>query len=584
MKTPVRYIFLPAMLLMFSFGARAQNKYIDSLKKVLPIQKADSNKVKTLINLSESYKFFAPDSALAYGKRGLSISEKLNFDWGIFWSIVAINKALYLLGNYALELDYAFKAYPLGTKLNDPQAFGWSNGMMGDCYSNLGEYSTALSYYRKILRAAEKPKRSDDLPFLYSALVPVFINLHQNDSALIYAKKGYELLKQNPSLNKGDYDSKYAKSFLFRYLGEAYAGKADYDSSLFYYRLSLSFYESIGMASLKIDVYIDMAMAYKEKNRLDSATLYAKKALTEKMIKAYPVALLKAANTLTAIYELQKRPDSTLKYLRIAFSVKDSLFNRGKTVAIQNVFLKEEEKKRAVREAETTLQNRYRTYLLVALLAISFIIAGVIIRNRRIKLLQNIRNSIADDLHDDIGSTLSSICIMSELAKAKSPEALSLLASIEESTNTIQENMSDIVWAVNPQNDRFKNVLQRMKQFASEILDAKNIELDFTSDASLSELKITMGQRKNLYLFFKEAINNAAKYSEAKKVFVSISQRDRQVEMNIVDDGKGFDTANIFGGNGMSTLKKRGAELCADFKIQSLLKEGTVVKLKFKIT
>jgi two-component system sensor histidine kinase UhpB len=584
MKTPVRYICLSAMLLMFSFGARAQNKYIDSLKKALPIQKADSNKVKTLINLSESYKFFAPDSALAYGKRALSISEKINFDRGIFWSIVAINKALYLLGNYALELDYAFKAYPLGTKLNDPQAFGWSNGMMGDCYSNLGEYSTALSYYRKILRVAEKEKLSNDLPFLYSALVPVFINLHQNDSALVYAKRGYELLKQNPSLNKGDYDSKYAKSFSFRYLGEAYAGKADYDSSLFYYRLSLPFYENIWMASLKIDVYIDMAIAYKEKNRLDSATWYAKKALTEKMIKAYPVALLKAANTLTAIYELQKRPDSTLKYLRIAFSVKDSLFNRGRTVAVQNIFLKEDEKKRAVREAETKLQNRYRTYLLVALLLISFIIAGVIIRNRRIKQLQNMRNSIADDLHDDIGSTLSSISIMSELAKAKSPEASSLLTAIEESTGTIQENMSDIVWAVNPKNDRFENVLQRMNQFASEILDAKNIELDFTSHASLSTVKITMGQRKNLYLFFKEAINNAAKYSEAKKVSVSISQRDRQVEMNIIDDGKGFDTAKIFGGNGMSTLKKRGAELCADFKIQSLLNEGTVVKLKFKIT
>jgi signal transduction histidine kinase len=569
---------------MSSFGMHAQNKYIDSLKKVLPTQKADSNKVKTLINLSESYKFFSPDSALAYGQRALSLSEKLHSDADIFWSIVAINKALYLLGNYALELDYAFKAYPLGTKLNDPQAFGRSNGMMGDCYSNLGEYSTALSYYRKILWVAEKEKLSNDLPFLYSALVPVFINLHQNDSALVYAKKGYELLKQNSSLNKGDYDSKYAKSFSSRYLGEAYAGKADYDSSLFYYRLSLPFYENIWMASLKIDVYIDMAIAYKEKNRLDSATWYAKKALTEKMIKAYPVALLKAANTLTAIYELKNKPDSTLKYLRIAFGIKDSLFNRGKTVAVQNIFLKEEEKKRAVQDAETTLQNRYRTYTLVALLIILFIVAGIIIRNKRIKQLQNMRNSIADDLHDDIGSTLSSIGIMSELAKAKSPEALSLLASIEESTIAMQENMSDIVWAVNPKNDRFENVLQRMNQFASEILEAKNIALDFTSDASLSALRITMEQRKNLYLFFKEAINNAAKYSDAKNVSVCITQKDHQVEMNISDNGKGFDTSKIFNGNGISTLRKRGAELCADFKIQSLIKEGTVVKLKFKIT
>ena len=131
------------------------------------------------------------------------------------------------------------------------------------------------------------------------------------------------------------------------------------------------------------------------------------------------------------------------------------------------------------------------------------------------------RNSIADDLHDDIGSTLSSISIMSELAKAKSPEASPLLASIGESTISMQENMSDIVWAIKSENDRFENVLQRMNQFASEILDAKNIALDFTSDASLSTSRLTMKQRKNLYLFFKEAINNAAKHSDAKKISVS---------------------------------------------------------------
>ena len=81
--------------------------------------------------------------------------------------------------------------------------------------------------------------------------------------------------------------------------------------------------------------------------------------------------------------------------------------------------------------------------------------------------------------------------------------------------------------------------------------------------------KLTMEQRKNFYLFFKEAINNAAKYSDAKKVSVCIAQKDHHVEMNISDDGKGFDTTKIFSGNGMNTLRKRAAELNADFKIIS---------------
>jgi signal transduction histidine kinase len=193
------------------------------------------------------------------------------------------------------------------------------------------------------------------------------------------------------------------------------------------------------------------------------------------------------------------------------------------------------------------------------------------------------RNSIADDLHDDIGSALSSISIMSELAKAKSPEASTLLASIEESTISMQENMSDIVWAIKSKNDSFENVLQRMNQFASEILDAKNIELHFESDASLSASKLSMKQRKNLYLFFKEAINNAAKHSDAKKIFVCIFKKDHHVDMIINDNGKGFDTNQTFHGNGMSTLKKRADELGGYFNIQSQINEGTVVEIKFKI-
>jgi len=144
--------------------------------------------------------------------------------------------------------------------------------------------------------------------------------------------------------------------------------------------------------------------------------------------------------------------------------------------------------------------------------------------------------------------------------------------------------MSDIIWAIKSNNDRFENVLQRMNQFASEILDAKNIAFDFKSDASLSALRLTMEKRKNFYLFFKEVINNIVKYADSKNVRVWISQKDHSVKMDISDDGKGFDTSKIFNGNGMSSLKKRAAELNGEFGIVSRINQGTDVQLTFKIT
>src|SRR5258707_544463 len=128
MKSFSRYIILITFMGLYAMPTKAQKHWLDSAKRVLRTQKADTNKVYALININSVYTVNAPDSALLYGQQALALAEKLDFDYGKFWSIVAINKALYPLGNYALELDYAFKAFPLGKKLNNAFTIGWANG------------------------------------------------------------------------------------------------------------------------------------------------------------------------------------------------------------------------------------------------------------------------------------------------------------------------------------------------------------------------------------------------------------------------------------------------------------------------
>jgi len=205
-------------------------------------------------------------------------------------------------------------------------------------------------------------------------------------------------------------------------------------------------------------------------------------------------------------------------------------------------------------------------------------------RINQILKVQAVRNRIAADLHDDIGSTLSSISIMSELAKVKSSDSLSLLKSIGESASAIQENMSDLVWVVNSKNDHFNNMVQRMKQFSSEILDAKSIAFHLICDEDVYDERLSMDQRKKVYLFFKEAINNAAKYSCAKQVNVHISSLNDQIILTIEDNGNGFNLNNGNSGNGLANFRRRADELKGIFSIHSAINEGTKIQLSFKIT
>jgi signal transduction histidine kinase len=575
MGIPGRRKLFAAILFFCSQFAFSQSKYLDSLHQLLQGQKEDSNKINLLTAIGTTNLYNNPETALAYAHKALILSTKLQYLPGLMNSGFILSSSYTTLGNYPLAIDYGYKTLTLAKKSRQPLQIIWANAQLAQCYFYLGDYKTSLQFDRNILAVVQK-YFPDSAAFVYSDLSKIFERTGHPDSALIYANKCYDQIK------KWQYQNWY--TVIYPVLGNAYASVKKYDSALYYLRMGIPICTIKENTTDLIDIYNSIANIYYILHNNDSVIHYAKNIVALKTTFSYPNGLLRAAEQLTEIYGSLNEPDSTLKYLRIASGIKDSLFNRDKTIAIQNIAYKEQEKQKAIEDAQLRLKNQFTLYFVIALCAIVLITGYVLFRLRRSKQLQNMRNSIANDLHDDIGSTLSSISILNELAKSKAPGAIPLLNSIGESTVTIQENMNDIVWAVNPGNDAFANVLQRMNQFAFEILDARNVETIIQNDDAVKNIRLTMVQRKNLYLFFKEVINNIAKHANAKKVMIQIHKKHNFLEMIIEDDGKGFNTIEVFHSNGMNTLKKRAIELNAVYTLSSKINSGTQVKLSFKIT
>jgi signal transduction histidine kinase len=144
------------------------------------------------------------------------------------------------------------------------------------------------------------------------------------------------------------------------------------------------------------------------------------------------------------------------------------------------------------------------------------------------------------------------------------------------------ESVNDMVWAINPQNDSFENIIKRMRTFASEILAAKDIAFHFDFDKNLVQSKLKMDIRRNFYLIFKEAVNNAAKYSQASNTYVMIWNRENNLKMTIRDDGSGFEMKTVKAGNGLANMQHRAELMKARFILESFPGKGTIVELEFK--
>lgn len=210
-------------------------------------------------------------------------------------------------------------------------------------------------------------------------------------------------------------------------------------------------------------------------------------------------------------------------------------------------------------------------------------------RLSRVRAMVAMRDRIALDLHDEVGSTLSSVAlfttVMGSSTRERPAEERAMLERIARNSAQAMEGMNDIVWSVNTRYERVSDVEDRMLAYAGPIAEAKDWDLAIEVEEAIRGIRLNMNERKNLYLIFKEAVNNAAKYAQCDRVEVRLQRRNGRVELSVTDNGVGFATeitsSIALGGNGVRSMTKRALDINGELTILPRPEGGTRITLRF---
>lgn len=531
------------------------NQALPFLKQALALvdRKDDqANYAGQLLNIGNTYNSMGEfRNAADYHLKSLTLFEEIKHERGQSFALQSLGNDFYELGQYRTAENYLLRSEKMKTRLGDKRGEMTSWMTLGCVYQQSGRYEGALKYFNHALARSRELK----------------IPLHEGRAL-------FNLGSLAKTMKRFDEARTYLNESM---------------------RLSLQAGDSVTVARIKTYLVSLAEDAERMKNHEQS------------LLDNISISMEKGANTqtaeghlqLAAWYASQKQFEDAFYHLQKGHQLKDSLTSDAVLVQMKTL---EEEHQNEKRERQISLLkkdqelqalalSRQRIVIFSTALALVLVIViGLLLVNRyrainkakRLIEIERVRNNLARDLHDDIGSTLSSINIMSQVALVEKGNPETYLQRIGNQSARIMDDLGDMVWSINPRNDSIEHVVNRMQEFAAEIFEFKAIEYEFK--VNLAEgVVLTPEQRKNFFLIFKESINNAAKYSEATFVEITLGQHRNVLGMRVKDNGRGFDERTVREGNGLRNMRDRAKELNGSLLLTSIVRQGTTVELKLPI-
>ena len=625
----MRKLLLYVTAILGVTALKAQNLDTDALLTQLQKSQADTNRVNLLRNIGVSVAHQNPTLAIHYWQQAISLSKKLRYDVGLARNFLNMATGYSFAGQYDSAMIYADSAIFFCRKTGDINRLALAFLNKADFLMNRQNFKSSLLHCDTALQFAEQTGNTDRLARIYDIIADIYAKQQQFLPAFqnLHKALGYYVKDENDIMEAQVYSD----------FADMYKEMRKPDSAIFFYTKAITIGENAedtrnlstyhaDLADLLIsqqnyseaEKHIKKSLLYaaEQENNLQLsyawfrlADLYVKQKRYQQAVaagnKAYDYAIKEdlithqydAADILAQAYSGVHDFEQANKFLVISKTLNDSMAQQRyneELATLQNSFeLKEKDKTILLLNQERELQQQRlfrQRVLFIGSLALSLLaILGIFMAISRYRLRNRVkemelRNQIAADLHDEVGSSLSSIRLLSQIAVQKNQDNSSsaILNRLGNHAKETIDKMGDIVWMISPSEKESSGLIERMKNFLHEISNDADIRTNINLDA-LEQVSLNMQQRKNCYLIFKEAVNNVVKYAGATTLHVDAGTVNSSLQMDIADDGKGFDTTAAAKGNGLRNMRQRASDLGGTLALRSSPGAGTSIRLIFPV-
>ncbi len=593
----------------------------------------DTARVRALADTAFSLARDEAGEAVAFARQALLLADSLDDQWGMALSYNRLAFAYERRSLYDSAFANAFASLALYGILSDPA--GQANALkdIATVHYRKGSYDSSYHYLFRSIRLAEKARRPDikalDLQ-LYGSLLrqkgmvrpsirylnealrllsvsgtrPAMAARVREDLALSYMKLG-RLDTAQRFLDRAlhAYDSLGDRRGLARVnLNLAKLSRKKGSPFPPYAEYALDYYRRVGHPNGIALACLELAETSEALGQDREAIGYARKALEQAVSIGNKNCEMDGYALLDRVYYRLGDYRNAYAFQKKKAAISDSLLGWEKQTITAELQARYESEKK---DKEIRLLNKDNEIKALAIRKqqvmrnavagglVLLVVIGLLVfnryRSRQQARRQSERMRISTDLHDDMGSTISSIGMYSayaaqKLDEGKTDEARGILAEISQSAMQMIEDMHDLIWSVNPRNDSCEKMINRLRNYTSRMAQSRDIILDFRVEESLQRLSLDPEPRKNIYLMCKEAVNNAVKYSKCGKLDLAFRCNGRQLRIRIADDGIGFDPQANHEGSGLRNLRERSDRIGSALSIVSSRGRGTTMDLRYLVS